>query len=93
MTDNRTKLSTHQCKLYDKLRDAKGNDVSLSKLYAEMYGDDAQTELFHDVSNRAKQQKLGPLVARINHKLKDEVIEPGLLKQTYRLSPLKSKVS
>ncbi len=78
------KLTDLQQKVFD-LLDAKPNtDVPLQDLYDAAYGTDEPT-LF-GMSNRDMQQKMGPLFARINAKLKRGRIEPGQLKQTYRLA-------
>lgn len=81
------KLTELQQKVFD-LLDAKPNtDVALADLYSVVYGD-GQRDLFPP-TNRDMQQKMGPLFARINAKLKRGRIEPGVIKQTYRLTPKK----
>lgn len=78
------KLTELQQKVFD-LLDAKPNtDVPLADLYSTVYSE-GQSSLFPP-SNRDMQQKMGPLFARINTKLKRGRIEPGMLKQTYRLT-------
>ena len=79
-----TKLTDLQQKVFD-LLDAKPNtDVALAELYSTVYGG-GQSDLFPP-TNRDMQQKMGPLFARINSKLKRGRIEPGQIKQTYRLT-------
>lgn len=81
------KLTELQQKVFD-LLDAKPNtDVALADLYNAVCGG-GQSDLFPP-SNRDMQQKMGPLFARINTKLKRGRIEPGLIKQTYRLTTKK----
>lgn len=81
------KLTELQQKVFD-LLDAKPNtDVALADLYNAVYGG-GQPDLFPP-SNRDMQQKMGPLFSRINNKLKRGRIEPGLVKQTYRLTTKK----
>ena len=80
----RNKLTELQQKVFD-LLDAKPNtDVALVDLYAAAY-QNAQADMFPPL-NRDMQQKMGPLFARINAKLKRGRIEPGQIKQTYRLT-------
>lgn len=84
------KLTPLQQKIFS-LLDAKPNtDVMISTLYHEAFGD---TDMVHPdgsyssvvLDTRDMQQRLGPLLARINLKLKRGRIVPGALKRTYRL--------
>lgn len=79
------KLTTLQQRVFDLLDKKPGTDIPMADLYEAAYPD-ALPQLFPSWQNRDMQQKMGPLFARINKKLKRGVIEPGQLKQTYRLT-------
>ena len=56
-------------------------DVNIAMLYNAAYPTKAQYE------NRYMQQRLAPIIARVNKKLPEgHRIEPGKLKRTYRLN-------
>ncbi len=73
------KLTELQQRVFNLLDTKPNTDVPLKTLYDEAY----EPDLF--VSSRDMQQKMGPLFARINAKLKRGRIVPGELKRTYRL--------
>lgn len=79
------KLSELQQRVFDVLDARPNTDIPLDSLYEAAYGE-IQPELFEAWTNRRVQQKMGPLFARINKKLKRGRIEPGLVKRTYRLN-------
>jgi hypothetical protein len=81
------RLTELQQKVFDILDTKPNTDVPLHDLYNVVYGE-GQSDLFPP-TNRYMQQKMGPLFARINAKLKRGRIEPGLIKQTYRLTTKK----
>jgi hypothetical protein len=81
------KLTELQQKVFDLLDTKPNTDVALADLYNAVYGG-GQSDLFPP-TNRDMQQKMGPLFARINTKLKRGRIEPGIIKQTYRLNTKK----
>ena len=81
------RLTELQQKVFDILDTKPNTDVPLHDLYNVVYGG-GQSDLFPP-TNRDMQQKMGPLFARINAKLKRGRIEPGLIKQTYRLTTKK----
>lgn len=74
------KLSKTQQKAFN-IFDVRGMDVDvpIATIYRVLYGK-------HVDDVRAMQQTLGPLIARINAKLKATKIVPGQLKQTYRIT-------
>lgn len=74
-------LSPHQQTVYDLLDRANG-DVSIRALYVALYGCPGGRTV------REMQQRLGPLLRRLNSKLSDRHISPGHLKQTYRMDPV-----
>ena len=70
-----------QEKLYNLLYKAFGKDVKIKDMYYALYGvPDAYTSI------RDMQQKLAPIISRVNKKMFGQEIKPGELKQTYRLS-------
>lgn len=77
-----TKLSDLQQRVVDVLPPNK--DVAIVDIYSAAYPERMSGDLF-EVAVRDMQQQLGPLIARINEKLKRGKIVPGDLKQTYRL--------
>ena len=85
MTDDDTDdyaFTEMQYKLYHLLEKKRGHDVLIRDMYYCLYG--VPKDML--VSVRDMQQKLAPIIARINDKLVMEVIRPGQLKQTYRLT-------
>jgi hypothetical protein len=72
-------LSTMQQRVF--VLFAPGKDVPIVKLFRAAWPDADRTN-----DNRMMQQKLGPVIARINRRLTKGYIEPGQLKQTYRLT-------
>lgn len=87
-----SKLTPLQQKVFDLLDKKPNTDVQITELYKVAYGSQNQMTLAYvdrygeEWGVRDMQQKLGPLLSRINGKLKRGKIEPGLLKQTYRLA-------
>lgn len=83
-----SKLSPLQQKVFDLLDKKPNTDVHLGDLFEAAYRDErgGMRLSYYLLDNRERQQKMGPLFARINSKLKNGKIEPGLLKQTYRLT-------
>lgn len=76
------KLSKFQKRAYETMcQHGFDIDVSISRLWSAVHGQRPPSHM----SNRDMQQKLGPLVARINAKLEATKIVPGNLKQTYRI--------
>lgn len=71
-----TKFTDMQQRLFDALSPP-DTDVSVQLLFNAVYDEPL-------CDNRWMQQKLGPMIARINRKLKSGKIVPGELKQTYR---------
>lgn len=64
-------------------------DVSVMALFDAAWPQGDQGDLLRqerDLDNRTMQQALGPVISRINEKLKRGRIEPGERKQTYRLN-------
>ncbi len=82
MTFNIKDLSTLQERVYRVLARNPGRDHSIHKLYLASF---AGTELIPPTDNRTEQQKLGPLISRINTKIYPSRIVPGRTKQTYKL--------
>lgn len=80
-----SKLTTLQQKVFDLLDKKPNTDVPLADLFEAAYPNRIP-QLFQTWENRDMQQKMGPLFARINRKLKRGKIEPGMMKQTYRLT-------
>lgn len=76
-----TELSPFQVKVLGCFKTA-NVDVPLYIIYGEVYSRAERRGL----KTREMQQKLAPIFRLINAKLDIGVIEPGLLKQTYRLS-------
>ena len=82
-------LTTFQQRVYDFLsKDAKGKaitgtDLPILDVYAVAY---AMPRAAVRMAARQAQMSLGSVISRINKKLKKERIEPGKLKQTYRLT-------
>lgn len=80
-----TKLSATQQRLYDAFKDKPDTDIAISAMYDATYRGEERTNslVFTD---RYMQQRLGPIVQRLNKKLDGQRIEPGQLKRTYRLN-------
>lgn len=73
------RLSPMQDKLLATL--SNGDDVTIRTLYFAVHGAPKEPK-----TNRSMQQRLGPLISRVNGKLPIEMeIVPGALKGTYRL--------
>lgn len=79
------KLTELQQRLFDMLDQRPNTDVSIKTLFAAVYVRGDEPKLFPDTV-RDMQMQLGPIIARINTKLKRGRIEPGHVKQTYRLN-------
>ena len=77
------KLSKLQQEVYDVLVKRRGKDVALDDLHKAAYGEAKPPAWL----NRRMQQRMGPLISRINEKLPCHKIVPGELKRTYRLVP------
>ena len=81
------KLSPLQQKVHALLSKKPDSDVNINAMYVAAYG----AGDFNRVSrwpSRQVQQRMGPLISRINAKLTGEAIKPGELKRTYRLVTL-----
>lgn len=86
-----TPLSDLQQRVYDVLAASPDADVPIYLLYEAAYRQNVhkvqQGVLLLGLRPRTMQQRLGPVVARINEKIAPSWrVEPGALKQTYRLS-------
>lgn len=81
------KLTELEQKVYDFLSHKPNDDIPIASIYETVYGPQGPTFMLL-TSNRSMQQQLGPLLARINRKLKEQKIVPGNIKQTYRLISL-----
>lgn len=73
------------------LNQTPGEDVAIYKLYEAAHSVNVHRivngKLLLSVEPRIMQQRLGAFISRINKKLPDgQVVRPGQLKQTYRLS-------
>ena len=80
-----TKLSATQQRLYDAFKDKPDTDIAISVMYDATYRSEGRLEaLAFDV--RYMQQRLGPIIQRLNKKLDGQRIVPGRLKRTYRLN-------
>lgn len=84
------KLTELQQRVFDVLDKKPNTDVQITVLFDAAY---PLTCDWTDEENpieyppiRDMQQKLGPLLSRINRKLKNGRIEPGVIKRTYRLN-------
>lgn len=75
-------LSPLQRRVYDALAAKPNTDVHIGDMYDAGY---PRQDIHHFMSNRDKQQQLGPVVKRINEKLEPGRVIPGKTKQTYRL--------
>lgn len=75
------KLSELQSRVFRLLSKKPNTDVPIQELFLAAYPLDASSTFVRDM-----QQKLAPLLARINGKLKRGRIEPGQMKRTYRLT-------
>lgn len=74
-------LSELEACLHDLLAKTENVDVNIAKLYNAAYPTKATYE------NRFMQQRIAPIIARVNKKLPEgHRIEPGKLKRTYRLN-------
>jgi len=77
-------FSPLQQKVYDTLNDPADTDVTIRRIYAAAYNMPLYALMdFGNVSDM--QQKLGPVIQRINEKLATGRVRPGDVKQTYRL--------
>jgi len=84
-------LSDLQQRVYDVLAAAPNTDVPIYLLYEAAYRTNVHRiqngTLILGLRPRVMQQRLGPVVARINEKIESGGrVEPGALKQTYRLA-------
>lgn len=79
------RLTELQQRVFDVLDARPNTDVPIKVMFAALYTGREDQRLFPDTV-RDMQQQLGPLIARINSKLKRGRIEPGHVKQTYRLN-------
>ena len=70
-------LSELEARVFEELRLAPNTDVAIAKLFETGYG---KGEI---LSSRRMQQRLGPLIARVNRKLDQGRIAPGKRKRTY----------
>lgn len=85
LLDNLTDRETPVFTVLSKNPDA---DISIGTLYRVTFGkNDNLYTRYQDgrATRRDLQQKLGPIIARINEKLNGSRIVPGALKGTYRL--------
>ncbi len=74
-------FSPQQQKLWRVFSDNPNRDLGIAYLHSVVYDNT------HSYSTRWMQQRLGPPIRMINRKLPDNMrIEPGQLKQTYRLN-------
>lgn len=80
------KLSRLQQEVYNVLVKKKGKDVTIEDMHDAAYGA-TQPDLFAGWTSRQIQQRMGPLISRINAKLPRHKVVPGELKRTYRLVP------
>lgn len=83
----RDKMSPMQAKVMN-LFDRFDKDVAIFRVYNAAYGNEGWTTTSDHVLPipvRDMQQKLGPLIQRMNLKLQRGRIVPGELKQTYRM--------
>ena len=78
------KLSSLQKRVYVYLSHVPGNDIDIRKLHDIAYS----MKIPPQWTSRQLQQRMGPLISRINAKLEGEAIQPGELKRTYRLVTL-----
>lgn len=74
-----------QQRVFDVLFERPNTDVSIHTLYCAAYVRGLNPKPLPK-STREAQQKLGPVIARINSKLRNARIEPGRIKQTYRIN-------
>lgn len=83
------KLSEVQKRVYDILAASPDVDVEIYKLYEAAYQTNVHKiqrgQLILGVEPRTMQQRLGPIIARVNQKLEKGRVVPGLIKRTYRL--------
>lgn len=76
-----SELTDRERDVYATLYECLNADVGVNMLYRLAYEGERLA------SNRTMQQRLGPIIARINRKLPDgHRIVPGELKRTYRLN-------
>lgn len=83
------KLSNQERKIYERLHKSGGGDVSIHVLHDAVY------DPIDDV--RRMQQRIGPIISRVNEKLKNssrksengKKIQPGVARQTYALAKVK----
>lgn len=84
-----TTLSELQRRLYDALNSPPDTDVEIYKLYEATYNTSVhavtQGVVVLGLTPRTMQQRLGPVIARVNEKLQTGRVVPGERKQTYRL--------
>lgn len=74
-------LSPMQEKLYALFKGKEDKDILIKDMYYALYG--TPTDAL--VTVRDMQQRLAPVLQRLNDKLVTQRIEPGLMKQTYRV--------
>lgn len=79
------KLGPVQERLYAVFKDRPNEDIAIAHMYAATYAV-SFAELI-EVSIRDMQQRLAPVIARLNGNLPpNNRVEPGQLKRTYRLN-------
>lgn len=79
------KLTELQQRVFDVLDARPNTDVPIKIIFTALLTGREEQKLFPDTV-RDMQQQLGPIIARINSKLKRGRVEPGHVKQTYRLN-------
>lgn len=71
--------------LFCLFKDKPNTDIQIYDMYVAVYG--VRAAIAEDSDIRHKQQKLSPLLQRLNARLPEgHRIEPGQLKRTYRLN-------
>lgn len=85
------KLPPLQDKIYKLLKATPDQDVAIDTLYNHVFDGPHYVQLEgerHELvyTSRDMQQRLGPVIARLNLKLRGQRIVPGELKRTYRLN-------
>lgn len=78
-------LTSMQDRLYQLLLSRAATDATADTLILVCY-DTVYPGCTRGLYNRQMQQRLGPLIARVNRRLVGQRIEPGRMKNTYRLN-------
>lgn len=78
------KFTPLQHVLYELMARTPNEDVNIATMWQAVYDANTRTPMPRETI-RDMQQGLAPLIARVNAKLDGQRIEPGRLKQTYRL--------